>query len=314
MSNQSEIREQVTAKIIAALEKNLLPWRRPWVANNSGQHHNALTNKPYRGVNPLLLQLHAAEHGFQSTAWATFNQWHKLGCMVNRRPDGVEPGQWGATLAVYIPISKKVEEPDEDDDDEETIWILKKFVVFNANQVTGAAAQQYQVVELPETIAIPDYAPAEELIAKSGAEIRYGGNQAFYRLPMPEGSWPNHRNGDFIQLPERSAFLNGTFYPTALHELAHWSEVRVGWDREKGGYAMGELIAEMSSCFLATELGIPNGEPLENHAAYLKSWLASMKDDSNFIFKASRQASKVCDFLLNFVRQPETKPELVEAA
>jgi antirestriction protein ArdC len=73
----------------------------------------------------------------------------------------------------------------------------------------------------------------------------------------------------------------------------------------------------MASCFLATELGVPNGEPLENHASYLKSWLASMKGDPNYIFKASRQASKVCDFLLSFVRQSETeptKPELVEAA
>ena len=79
---------------------------------------------------------------------------------------------------------------------------------------------------------------------------------------------------------------------------------------------MGELIAEMASCFLATELGVPNSEAIENHAAYVKSWLAAMKDDPNYIFKASRQASKVCDFLLSFVKQPETepKPELVEAA
>ncbi len=79
---------------------------------------------------------------------------------------------------------------------------------------------------------------------------------------------------------------------------------------------MGELIAEMAACFLATELGIPNTEPLENHASYLKSWLSAMREDDNYIFKASRQASKVCDFLLSFVKQDatESKPELVEAA
>ena len=64
-----------------------------------------------------------------------------------------------------------------------------------------------------------------------------------------------------------------SLYPTLLHEIAHWSEVRVGWDREKETYAMGELIAEIASCYLAAELNIPNGEPLDNHAAYLKSWL-----------------------------------------
>ena len=179
--------------------------------------------------------------------------------------------------------------------------------MFNASQVSGAAAEQFQVVEQPDTDrhSEPDYEPAEQLIAATGADIRHGGNRAFYSLA-----------GDFICLPPKSSFLGGAYYPTALHELAHWSECRVGWDRKENNYAMGELIAEIASCFLATELGVPNTEPLENHAAYIKNWLQAMKDDANYIFKASRQASKVCDFLLSFVKQTETesKPELVEAA
>ena len=315
MSKQQEIREQVTQKIIAALEQDLLPWRRMWTSNNSGQHHNASTGKPYRGVNPLLLQIHAAEHGFQSTAWATFNQWKKMGCCVNRRPDDVEPGQWGTTLAVYIPVNKKVEDPEEDEDEEKTYWILKKFVVFNADQVSGAAAEQFQVVEQPAEIH-PDFEPAEQLIQATGAEIHFGGDRAYYRVPTPAGTFPDHTAGDWIQVPPKSCFVNGSFYPTVLHELSHWSEVRVAWDREKNGYPMGELIAEIASCYLATELGVPNTELLENHVAYLKSWLEAMKNDPNYIFKASRQASKVCDFLLSFVRQDatEAKPEMVEAA
>ena len=184
--------------------------------------------------------------------------------------------------------------------------------------MNGLRADLYRLWELPPkpTEAQPDYQPAEDLIAKSGAAIRYGGDRAFYRLPSPEGSWPNHTAGDYIEVPPKASFINGSFYPTILHEMAPWSEVRVGWDRAKGGYAMGELVAEIASSFLATELGLPNDEPLENHASYLKSWLEAMKNDANYIFKASRQAAKVCDFLLSFVKQPETeaKPELVEAA
>ena len=190
---------------------------------------------------------------------------------------------------------------------EETYWILKKFTVFNADQVSGAAAEQFQSVEQPDTDqhTEPDFEPAEQLIQATGADIRHGGGRAFYSL-----------DGDFICLPPKSSFVGGAYYATALHELAHWSECRVGWDRKDNNYAMGELIAELASCFLATELGIPNTEDLDNHAAYVKSWLAAMKDDANYIFKASRQASKVCDYLLGFVKQPETEttPELVEAA
>jgi hypothetical protein len=65
MSKQSEIREQVTAKIVAALEQDILPWRRPWVTSGPGRHTNVVSKKPYSGVNPLLLEIHAAAHGLR---------------------------------------------------------------------------------------------------------------------------------------------------------------------------------------------------------------------------------------------------------
>jgi hypothetical protein len=89
----------------------------------------------------------------------------------------------------------------------------------------------------------------------------------------------------------------------------------LGWDHHANGYAAGELVAEMSACILAAELGIPSGESLENHAAYLRSWLTAMKADSSFIFKASTQASKVTDYLLTFLPTTEviSEPKLVKA-
>ena len=125
----------------------------------------------------------------------------------------------------------------------------------------------------------------------------------------------SHADGDYIQVPHKGSFFGGGYYPTVLHELGHWSEVRLGWDREKHGYPMGELVAELSSTYLTAELGVPNGDHLENHAAYVKSWLESMKNDPSYVFQAAKQASKVTDFLLSFVRQSETepKPELVGA-
>jgi antirestriction protein ArdC len=113
-------------------------------------------------------------------------------------------------------------------------------------------------------------------------------------------------------LPPRASFSPpGSFYETVLHEIAHWAEARTGWDHEKQGYALGELAAEIASCYVAAELGIPQGEGLGNHAAYLKNWLEALRNDRNYIFKAAKQASKVTDFLLAFVKQPE--PEAVGA-
>jgi antirestriction protein ArdC len=312
MPSQRIIREEITTKIVAALEKDLLPWRQMWAANSTGSHTNVSSKRPYSGVNPLVLQLHAMEHHFQSRWWGTYRQWHDLGCFIKRRPDDVEPGKWGCGIVVYIPVTKEVVDPKTGIEEEERYWLLRKFVVFNAEQVEGMEAELYQAFETVSETATPDYEPAEELVQATGATIYFGGDRAFYRTPSPEGSFPNHSDGDWIQVPHKSCFVEGGYYPTILHELAHWSEVRVGWERSEQNYAMGELIAEIAACYLTNELGIPNAEPIENHAAYLKSWLKSMKSDPNFIFKAAKQASKVTDFLLSFVRQPETKAELVE--
>ena len=118
------------------------------------------------GWNPLVLQLHAVEHHFQSRWWGTYRQWHDLGCFIKRRPDSIEPGKWGCNIVVYIPIVKEVVDPKTGIEEEEKYWLLRKFVVFNAEQVEGMAAKEYQDFEIPDTKlnAKPDYEPAEELI------------------------------------------------------------------------------------------------------------------------------------------------------
>src|SRR5208337_2451749 len=59
MPTQSQIRDEVTQKIIAALESNLLPWRRPWNGGSAqpGRHSNVATKRAYAGLNPMLLEI-----------------------------------------------------------------------------------------------------------------------------------------------------------------------------------------------------------------------------------------------------------------
>ena len=48
------IYEEITAKIITALEDGVNPWAKPWQTVHYGPFRNALTNRPYRGMNVLL--------------------------------------------------------------------------------------------------------------------------------------------------------------------------------------------------------------------------------------------------------------------
>lgn len=301
MPNAHQIRQELTAQIVAALEQNTIPWRRPWKTSpNAGRPANCLSRNCYSGINPLLLDLHAHKFGFQSKWWGTFEQWKKLGCTVKRRPEGVDGGAWGCKIVFYKPVTKSVPNDTNGDERERSFAVLRTWSVFNAEQIEGEAIEKYLVDSTEVGVEPTSFEPADQLIAASNADIRLGGDQAFYRRPVP--NWPHHNDGDYITMPMQHRFERlGAYYETLLHELAHWSEVRLGWE---GSYAMGELVAEMAGCFLASELGVPQGEDLANHAAYLKNWLDAMKGDASFIFKASTQASKVTDYLLNHVRQP----------
>jgi antirestriction protein ArdC len=292
MPTQQQIRQNITERIVTAIEQGVLPWRRPWrTSANAGHAVNVISKKAYHGVNPLLLQIAAMQHGFASKWWATYQQWQQLGCQVRKRPVAVDPGQWGTNIVFCKPVKKTVEEEGEERD--ASFFLLRYYTVFNADQVDGA--ERYQVVDEPgEAFAEPDFTPAEELIAATQADIRHGGERAFYNIA-----------DDYIQLPHRERFGSlGAYYETALHECAHWSEPRQQLDRQILGYAMCELVAEIAACFVGSEIGIPQGEALENHASYVKSWLEQMRGDAGFIFKASKMASATCDFLLAFVREP----------
>jgi antirestriction protein ArdC len=316
MPTQSQIRDEVTARIIQALEADLLPWRRPWSSGSTqpGRHSNVATKRPYQGVNHILLELHAQQHCLFSRWWGTFPMWKSLGCNIRKRPQNVEEGHWGCRIVFYKPVTKTVVDDQTGDEDEEKFFVLRTFTVFSADQAEGDAAEELRADRHEGQInAQPDFQPAEELISATGADIRYGGNRAFYSRPLPVGAFPNHTSGDYIVLPPRATFSPpGAFYETVTHELSHWAEVRTGWDHDKHGYALGELAAEIASTYVSAELGIPQGEDLGNHAAYLKNWLEALKNDRNYIFKAAKQASKVTDYLLNFVKKPE--PEAVGAA
>ena len=51
MPSQTAIRDDVTARIVAALEAGTAPWRRPWRTTvgggQPGRHTNVASRKPY---------------------------------------------------------------------------------------------------------------------------------------------------------------------------------------------------------------------------------------------------------------------------
>ena len=93
-----------------------------------------------------------------------------------------------------------------------------------------------------------------------------------------------------ITLPEKSQFIDGeSFYGTAFHEMTHSTGAEDVLNRLKpsGGfgsaeYAREELVAELGSALISQRYGLTK-HLKEDSAAYLKSWLQSLKESPEFI-------------------------------
>ena len=110
---------------------------------------------------------------------------------------------------------------------------------------------------------------------------------------------------DRIYLPYRQQFNSEYAYAsTALHELSHATGAEHRLNRKQGGefgtepYAYEELVAEISSCFLSSELPIGQTEEhLKNHKAYVQSWIQGIKEQPEALFRAVKDAEQAAAYL-----------------
>ena len=75
MTTKANVYEMVTDRIIAELEKGIVPWKRPWTGVRT-KAYNRITKKPYSIINQILLKY--------SGEYATFKQWSELGGHIKK--------------------------------------------------------------------------------------------------------------------------------------------------------------------------------------------------------------------------------------
>jgi antirestriction protein ArdC len=180
------------------------------------------------------------------------------------------------------------------------LLFTRGYSVFNASQVDGYTPTADADVPMPERIA-----HAETFFKSIRADVRHGGNQAFYAPAS-----------DHIQMPPFQAFAeNVAYYSTLAHEHTHWTATASRCDRQLGkrfgdsAYAAEELIAELGAAFTCAHLGLST-EPREDHAQYLASWLKVLKADSRAIFTAASKAQQATDWLIQRAGESARTPEV----
>jgi antirestriction protein ArdC len=203
----------------------------------------------------------------------------------------VKKGQHGFPV-VYASSFKKTDTGEDGQEIEQEIKFLKEYTVFNAEQCDGLPGHFYQLAAPPQE-KIERIAHADEFFANTKADIRHGGNMAYYAM-----------GGDYVQMPPIEAFRDAESHAaTMAHELTHWTRRPSRLAREFGrkrwgdeGYAMEELVAELGSAFLCADLRI-TPEVRDDHASYIHNWLTVLRGDKRAIFSAASHASKAVEFL-----------------
>jgi antirestriction protein ArdC len=285
---KTDVYERITASIVADLEQGVRPWMKPWnAAHAAGRitrplRHNGV---PYQGINVIMLWSAAVAQGFAAPIWMTFKQAMEMGGHVRKGEKG--------NLVVYADRIRRAElDVTTGDEVEREIPFMKGYTVFNVEQIEGLPSPFYAPAE-KRLDPVQRIGHADEFFAALRADIRHGGDRAYYSM-----------GDDHVQMPPFETFRDAeSYYATLAHECTHWTRHPSRLERDFGrkrwgdeGYAMEELVAELGSAFLSADLDL-SPEPREDHAAYIGSWLKVLKNDKRAIFTAASHAQRAADFL-----------------
>lgn len=296
--NLNEAREMLVQKYLESLSQNQLPWDKPWQTNTP---KNALSGRKYNGVNRMLLSYVAEERGYKGARWCTFNQiadrqgkyhkdekWH-----LKQGSKSVPIEYW----FIYNPQQKKsysfqefakIAENIPEEEKDNYKLTTKTFRVFNEDCIEGISPEPVEERNIKKS----DYISA--VISEMGVNYKERGDSCYYSPRT-----------DTVNIAPKDTFRDEYgYYASQLHELCHATghKDRLNRDLENWfgtpEYAKEELRAEISSSFLMQDFKL-EADPshINNHVAYIQSWIETLKKNPNELFKAIKDADKIAEYI-----------------
>lgn len=281
--------QQLAEEFVTLLETEQLEWKKGW-SGISARPYNPVTGTVYHGVNRFRLLLTAQALGYQDPRWCTFHQ-------IQQNNWRLKSGKGQSSrVEIWMPYDRELkkwitwEEFREQGGITERYCLrTKSYPVFNGDMIEGipqleVTLQEVDPVELVDTISDSMQVPI----------VYHETDRAFYR--------PSE---DRIYLPNREQFFSTYDYAsTALHELAHATGAAHRLNRKLTGstsqesYAQEELVAEITSCFLSSELPVKQTEEhIRNHQAYVQSWIRQIREKPESLIRAIQSAEQASNYL-----------------
>lgn len=284
-----ELRAKFANLFVNSLNDNPKAWRKEWFSIRGC--FNPASKTDYRGFNRVMLTYLSEQNGWGDPRFFTFKQASEKGYKI---PKGTK----GSPVEFWSPYDYKRKKTltwsefskyDEADRDNVTL-LARTYTVFNASQLEG-------VPEYKDDRAT-NVKPNEAVLKMAdsmGVKVVHGGNRAFYRPSTDE-----------VHMPKANQFSSDEAYAATLaHELAHASGAKHRLDRTQSNefgdedYAREELVAEITACYICSELGIEmTDDHIDNHQAYVQHWAQQVKDDPEALTRAVKGAEDGADYMM----------------
>ena len=284
-------------------------WKKPWFTEGAMQWPKNLSGREYNGMNALMLLMQCEKKGYQIPRFCTFDCVQRLNDKATVSENGeplprvsVQKGEksFPVFITTFTCVDKDTKEriPYDDykrmsDEERKQYNVYPKMKVYNVFNVAQTNLQETRP-ELWAKLEADNVHPSRE---EQGNDYSFAPIDAM----IADNRWicpikPTHGDNAYfsisnneIVVPEKSQFVDGeSFYGTLLHEMTHSTGREGVLDRIRptsfgsAEYAREELVAELGSALVAQRYGMEK-HIKEDSAAYLKSWLDSLKESPQFI-------------------------------
>lgn len=287
--------------LVEQLENNSNKWHQSFI--NKNMPTNAVTGKNYNSTNFFNLNFVANINNYSQNLWASYLDWSKIGAKIIK-------GEAHKAKVLYYGTFKKENEKTKKDD---IIPFLKATPVFNIAQVdlSECSIKFDNSDNVNKVISIQEI---DNFVNDTAVEIKHSNDGRCYYA----------KTTDYIHMTNKENFIKtsygdetSNYYSVLFHELIHSTGHNQRLDRFKDNdkkfkdnaqqsYAFEELIAECGSIMLCQKFNLEKTIRVD-HALYIKSWIAALKNDVKFLTSSLTRAYKATDYLIKKIKKVELR-------
>ena len=300
-------------------------WKKGWIGGASGYAGlpQNVGGRNYSGANSFFLQLQTAAKGYPLPVYLTFNQAQNLKAHVLKGEKSFPVVYWD--MMVKDKHGRRVSSDEykamskDEKKDMEVIPFIKAFPVYNVAQTNLAEVQPERMQKLLDKFKLPELRDTEgmyvhpsldRMVETQGwlcpiqADKRVDG--AFYSPSKDSIVLPMKAQFNIGETKEDTYRGGMEYYSTMLHEMTHSTMTPGRLNREQGGrfgdakYAKEELVAELTAAMISHSMGF-DSKVTDNSAAYLDSWIGTLKKEPKFIVSVMADVNKASDMILDHV-------------